>query len=110
MNGCGEAQVVVAVLLDNFYRARRRDREAEAREEAAKTRALEKAEHPMDPLLLRIANTFDTVEDLERMLDRVFFDFDVDGTGKVSFSEFSTGLFKFQRVSSLGLECVPHQS
>ena len=91
-------QVVVAVLLDSFYRARLKDQEEMADAKALRERKALLQIHPLDPLLEDLANGFDTVGDLNRRLNALFQSFDTDRTGTLSFTEFFTALFKLKGV------------
>eukprot|EP00960_Hanusia_phi_P058713 763959-Hanusia_phi.AAC.11 len=90
-------QVMVAVLLENFFGATRQDREECARAAAQQMRAADA--FPLDIILQRLQ--YDNTDDLQRQIARLFDLLDVDRTGSISYSELADGLHKLDPSSHL---------
>ena len=79
-------QLVVAVLLDNFFRAQMLAIEEEAMAEATAINASNTL-YPLDPLMEDLAVNFTTSQDLELRIERFFNVMDIDRGGAISIGE-----------------------
>lgn len=82
-------QVVVAVLLENFFSATASDKEQTAKARAIEERAITS---PLDPLLQIISSQFDTSVDLSNRIRTLFEALDMDKEGFLTFSSLRHGL------------------
>mmetsp|Transcript_2326 Transcript_2326/g.3731 ORF Transcript_2326/g.3731 Transcript_2326/m.3731 type:complete len:904 (+) Transcript_2326:305-3016(+) len=92
-------QIMVAVLLENFFSATARDREATAKERASHQRVL----GPLDPLLEELGKQFNTNRELTSKINRLFEVLDTDMTGSLSFDELNEGLRKLNLKENIML-------
>lgn len=74
---------MVAVLLDNFFRAQMLAIEEEAMAEASAVNSTNTL-YPLDPLLEDLAVNFTTSQDLELRIERFFNVMDIDRGGAIS--------------------------
>lgn len=86
-------QVVVAVLLDNFLAATQDEKRAEAVKYQLEHR---RQGSPLDPLLQKLTDDFDTEDDLSRDIHAVFMILDCDDSGGISNQEMLEGFAKIE--------------
>eukprot|EP00960_Hanusia_phi_P003962 116421-Hanusia_phi.AAC.1 len=85
-------QVLVAVLLENFFTAARNEK-AKIYEEFDKSE-VSKLQNPLENLLGTLSVQFSTQEDLDERMEMLFRMFDKDRGGTLSFEELSEGLHR----------------
>eukprot|EP00960_Hanusia_phi_P033530 750499-Hanusia_phi.AAC.4 len=91
-------QVLVAVLLENFFSAAKREREKLLMEHEDQN--MSSAANPLQSLLSSLSVQFATPCDLEQRMDLIFQILDCDRGGTLSYDEFSEGLHKMFPVSN----------
>jgi len=90
-------QIVVAVLLDNFFRSAQRTKEEEAIQMG------ETLKNPLDAILDYLAKSFMSDEDLQRKIRSLFDNMDIDGSGSITYLELMEGVHRSSPNSGLRL-------